>query len=172
MALLVIAAIHTFATRKTAKPPKWMGKLESETPRTSFRLGFLLLGLFPGDIVTSVAVGAYLSNQGDPWWHMLPFLALTLLFLGLPALAVLALAAVKSCGKKAQGLPEAAGAALQAACTTVGDNANQVLSEGGAQVDQALSQAADSCKSAVKQLPAGEAQAALTNLCDAISSSN
>lgn len=47
--------------------------------------------MFPGDIVTSIAVGAYLSNHGDPWWHVLPFLALTLLFLGLPALLVLAL---------------------------------------------------------------------------------
>jgi hypothetical protein len=53
--------------------------------------GFLLLGLFPGDIATSVAVGAYLSNHGDPWWHVLPFLALTLLLLGLPAILVLAL---------------------------------------------------------------------------------
>jgi hypothetical protein len=80
-------------------------------------------------------------------------------------------AAVKSCGTKAQELsPEAASTALQAACTTVGDNAKQALAKGGAQVDQALSQAADSCKSAVSQLPAGEAQSALTDLCDAVSS--
>ena len=57
------------------------------------------------------------------------------------------------------------------ACTSVGDSAKKALSEGGEQVDQALSQAADSCKSAVTQLPAGEAQAALTDLCDAISGS-
>ena len=68
------------------------------TALKSFRLGFLLLGLFPGDIVTSVAVGAYLSNHGEPWWHVLPFLALTLLFLGLPAILVLAL------GQRAQTL--------------------------------------------------------------------
>ena len=80
-------------------------------------------------------------------------------------------AAVESCSTKAQELSEAAAAGLQAACTTVGDNAKQALAQGGEQVDQALSQAADSCKSAVAQLPAGEAQAALTDLCDAISSS-
>jgi hypothetical protein len=80
-------------------------------------------------------------------------------------------AAVKSCGTKAQELPEAAGAGLQAACTSVGNSAKQALAQGGEQVDQALSQAADSCKSSVAQLPAGEAQAALTDLCDAISSS-
>ena len=75
---------------------------------------------------------------------------------------------MKSCSTTAQDLPEAAGAAFAAACTTVGDNAKQALGEGGDQVDQALSQAADSCKSAVTQLPAGDAQAALTDLCDAI----
>ena len=79
-------------------------------------------------------------------------------------------AAVKSCGTKAQELPEAASAALQAACTTVGDNAKQALAQGGEQADQALSQAADSCKSEVAKLPAGDAQAALTDLYDAISS--
>ncbi|MFG2224083.1 GAP family protein [Streptomyces sp. NPDC048644] len=88
--LLLAAMAHVFLTRKTSKPPKWMGKLETANPRLSFRLGFLLLGLFPTDIVTSVAVGAYLSSHGDPWWHLLPFLLLTLLFLALPALLLLA----------------------------------------------------------------------------------
>ena len=60
-------------------------------------------------------------------------------------------AAVKSCGTKAQELSEAAGAALQAACTTVGDNAKQALAQGSA---EALSKAEDACKSAVAQLPA------------------
>jgi hypothetical protein len=80
-------------------------------------------------------------------------------------------AAVESCSTKAQELSDAAAAGLQAACTTVGESAKQALAQGGAQVDQALSQAADSCNSAVAGLPAGEAQAALTDLCDAISSS-
>ena len=48
-------------------------------------------GILPGDIVTSIAVGSHLANQGDPWWHALPFIFLTLFFLGLPALAVLVL---------------------------------------------------------------------------------
>jgi thiol:disulfide interchange protein len=46
--------------------------------------------VFPTDILTSVAVGSYLSSHGDPWWHLLPFLGLTLLFLALPVLIVLA----------------------------------------------------------------------------------
>jgi hypothetical protein len=88
--LLVAAGLHVFLARKTAEPPKWMGKLQTATSRFSFRLGFLLLGVFPTDILTSVAVGTYLAGHGDPWWHLLPFLGLTLLFLALPVLVVLA----------------------------------------------------------------------------------
>ena len=40
----------------------------------------------------------------------------------------------------------------------------------GEQVTQVLSQAAKSCESAVGQLPSGQAQAALSSLCDAIKS--
>jgi hypothetical protein len=47
------------------------------------------LGVFPTDILTSVAVGSYLAGHGDPWWHLLPFLGLTLLLLALPALILL-----------------------------------------------------------------------------------
>ena len=89
LALLLLGMLHTFRTRKTAEPPKWMGKLQTASPRFCFRLGFLLLGIFPSDLVTSLSVGSFLSAQGDPWWYFLPFLGLTLLFLGLPALLVL-----------------------------------------------------------------------------------
>ena len=91
LVLLLAAMVHVFLTRKTAEPPKWMGKLQTASPKFSFGLGFLLLGVFPTDILTSVAVGSYLSSHGDPWWHLLPFLMLTLLFLALPALLLLVL---------------------------------------------------------------------------------
>jgi len=91
LGLLVIAAIHVYLSRETAEPPKWMGKLQTATPKFSFRLGFLLLGIFPTDILTSVAVGATLNNGGDPWWHALPFIFLTLLLLAMPALFVVAM---------------------------------------------------------------------------------
>jgi hypothetical protein len=91
LVLLLAAMVHVFRTRKTAEPPKWMGKLQTAEPRFSFKLGFLLLGVFPTDILTSVAVGTYLAGHGDPWWHYLPFVALTLLLLGLPGLLVFAL---------------------------------------------------------------------------------
>jgi hypothetical protein len=102
LVLLVVAAIHTYTARETAEPPKWMGKLQAANPSFSFKLGFLLLGVFPTDILTSVAVGSYLSNAGDPWTYFLPFLGLTLFWLAVPALALLAF------GKRAEAfLPRA-----------------------------------------------------------------
>jgi threonine/homoserine/homoserine lactone efflux protein len=89
LALLLFAMLHTFRTRKTAEPPKWMGKLQTATPRFAFRLGFLLLGFFPSDLLTSLSVGGYLHASGDPLWYAVGFLGLTLLLLGAPALAVL-----------------------------------------------------------------------------------
>jgi hypothetical protein len=91
LALLIVAAVHTFLGRKTAKPPKWMGTLQTASGKLSFKLGFLLLGIFPTDILTSVAVGTYLAAHGDPWIHALPFIGLTLLLVATPALMVVAL---------------------------------------------------------------------------------
>ena len=87
LALLVFAAIHNFRSRHQTEPPKWMGKLQAATPKATLVLGFLLLGFFPSDVVTSVGVGSYLGSHGDSWWELLPFVGLTLLFLGAPALA-------------------------------------------------------------------------------------
>jgi hypothetical protein len=86
MVALLAAGTHTFLTRKTSKPPKWMGKLETAEPKLSFRLGFLLLGIFPTDILTSFAVGGSVAGHGDPWWQVLPFVAMVLLFVAAPAL--------------------------------------------------------------------------------------
>jgi threonine/homoserine/homoserine lactone efflux protein len=91
MVLLVAAGLHTFLTRKTARPPKWMGKLEEAKPKGAFKLGFLLLGVFPTDILTSFAVGGSVAGHHDSWFEVLPFVLVTLLFLGLPALCVLLL---------------------------------------------------------------------------------
>lgn len=78
-------------------------------------------------------------------------------------------AAVASCNEKAKDLqPPAVGSALGAACTTVGDSAKQALSQGSDQVDEALAQTETACKDAVSGLPSGQAQSALTDLCDAI----
>jgi hypothetical protein len=87
--LIVVAMVRTFLERETSKPPAWMGRLQEATPRFSFRLGFLLLGVFPSDILTSVAVGSYLAAQDAPLIDGFPFLVATLLLLAFPALAVI-----------------------------------------------------------------------------------
>lgn len=91
LALLLFAALYVFLKRKESEPPKWMGKLQDANTGFSFKLGASLLGVFPTDIATSVAVGARLARDGDPWWHSLGFIALTLLLLALPMILVLLL---------------------------------------------------------------------------------
>ena len=77
--------------------------------------------------------------------------------------------AVSSCTDSAQQLGGAVGTALDTACKSVGDTAKQAASEGGEKAQQALSSAAKSCRSAVGSVPSGQAQDALSKLCDAIS---
>lgn len=96
--LLVFAMAYVFRSRKNTEPPKWMGKLQTAAPKVAFTLGFLLLGFFPSDVVTSISVGARLGSHGDPWWQAVPFIVLTLLLLAAPALGVLFL------GRRAQTL--------------------------------------------------------------------
>jgi hypothetical protein len=91
LVLLAYLLVHVYLTRNKAEPPKWMGRLQAATPKFSFTLGFLLLGVFPTDIITSVSVGATLARGSDPWWHCLPFVVVTLLFLSLPVLLLLLL---------------------------------------------------------------------------------
>lgn len=88
LALLLFAIVRTYRKRDESEPPKWMGKLQDASPKTAFVLGFLLLGFFPSDLITSISIGGFLSSHGDPYLNVLPFLILTLLFLSLPALLV------------------------------------------------------------------------------------
>jgi Sap-like sulfolipid-1-addressing protein len=91
LALMLFLIVHVYLGRKTSQPPKWMSKLQTAQPKFAFLLGLALLGVFPTDIATSIAVGLHLARHGAPWWQCLPFVALTLLLLGVPALAVLVL---------------------------------------------------------------------------------
>jgi len=76
------------------------GELTTATPRLSFRLGFLLLGFFPTDIVTSMSVGTTAAN-GNPVTDAAGFVLLTLFILALPSLGVFVL------GERAEAtLPE------------------------------------------------------------------
>lgn len=88
LAIILVAMVYTFVKRGKSEPPKWMGRLETATPRFSLRLGFLLLGFFPTDVITSVTVGSYLAAHGSPLTDAIPFVLVTLLLLALPSLAV------------------------------------------------------------------------------------
>jgi Sap, sulfolipid-1-addressing protein len=91
LGLLVAAAAYTFAKRKVSEPPKWMGRLQTATPRFAFVLGLLLLGVFPTDIASSVSAGGHLARNGAPWVDSLAFVGLTVLLLATPSLLVLLL---------------------------------------------------------------------------------
>ncbi|HST70191.1 MAG TPA: GAP family protein [Solirubrobacterales bacterium] len=88
IALLLYAMFRNFQKRNESEPPKWMGKLQGASPKMAFVLGFLLLGFFPSDLVTSFSIGGYLASHDDPYLEALPFILLTLLFLATPALLV------------------------------------------------------------------------------------
>jgi hypothetical protein len=91
LGLVLFLIAHTFLGRKTSRPPSWMGKLQQASPKFAFLLGFALLGVFPTDIASSITVGLHVARHGTAWWQCLPFIALTLLLLGLPLLGVLVL---------------------------------------------------------------------------------
>ena len=91
LALVLFMIVHTFLTRKTSEPPSWMGKLQEARPKFAFTLGLALLGVFPTDIAGSITVGLHVGRHGEAWWQILPFVALTLLLLGLPLLGILVL---------------------------------------------------------------------------------
>ncbi|ELY41264.1 GAP family protein [Natronorubrum tibetense] len=88
LVVLLAAMVNVYLKREQSEPPTWMGKLETANPTFSFRLGFLLLGFFPTDILTSITVGTYLASHGDPLWYAAGFVLLTLLFLAGPSLAL------------------------------------------------------------------------------------
>jgi len=89
--LLLFAMFKQFEHRHQTEPPRWMGKLESATPKFALVLGFLLLGVFPSDLVTSISIGGHTADRGDSYVTILPFIGLTALLLAGPALMVLVL---------------------------------------------------------------------------------
>jgi Sap, sulfolipid-1-addressing protein len=91
LALVLFLIVRVYLTRKTSEPPKWMGKLQSAKPKFAFTLGLALLGIFPTDILTSIAAGLHVAHAGDAWWQCLPFVGLTLFFLAVPSLMVIVL---------------------------------------------------------------------------------
>jgi hypothetical protein len=96
--LLVFLLIWVFVKRNETQPPKWMGRLQEANPRFAVTIGFLLYILMPTDLVAMATVGAYIARQGEPWWHTLGFVVLTVLIAGLPFIVLLAM------GKRAESV--------------------------------------------------------------------
>ncbi|MER5457313.1 GAP family protein [Micromonospora sp. NPDC002389] len=90
LVLLAVLAAVVFLRRHSG-PPAWMGRLQHATGRYALRVGLLLFLAMPADDLTMLTVGASAARQGLPWWHLLPFMLLTLTLLALPLLALLLL---------------------------------------------------------------------------------
>lgn len=90
--LLILAAVRTYLTRATAKPPRWLTGLQDATPKTAFKLALLLIFFMPTDIMVMVTVGLHLAAHGTGlvnFLSILPFLAVVLLIAGAPLLSYL-----------------------------------------------------------------------------------
>ena len=84
--LLILASLKAYLGRETAEPPKWLGKLQGATPLRAFELGLLLIFLMPSDFVITMTTGFNLKGNAEPYYHVLPFIALTTLIAALPLL--------------------------------------------------------------------------------------
>jgi Sap, sulfolipid-1-addressing protein len=84
--LLILASIKAYLGRETAEPPKWLGKLQGATARRAFGLGLLLITFMPSDFVITMTTGFNLKGNAEPYYHALPFVALTTLIAALPLL--------------------------------------------------------------------------------------
>ncbi|RIV36424.1 GAP family protein [Micromonospora radicis] len=90
LALLVVLAIVVYL-RRHAGAPGWMARLQHAGPGYALRVGLLLFLAMPSDDLTMLTVGATAARHDLPWWHLLPFVLLTLALLALPLLALLLL---------------------------------------------------------------------------------
>ncbi|MFI0405561.1 GAP family protein [Actinomadura sp. 3N508] len=89
VALLLAAAVKSYAKRETAKPPKWLGTLMEASPRKAFTIGALMIMLMPSDIMVMLTVGAHLEQRDLELAAALPFVAATVLIAALPLLTLL-----------------------------------------------------------------------------------
>jgi cytochrome c biogenesis protein CcdA len=87
--LLAFLAVRVYVRRNQTEPPKWMGRLEKAKAGLALTMGFLLYLVMPTDLISMATVGAYIARQGEPWWHVFGFVALTLLIAGLPLTTLL-----------------------------------------------------------------------------------
>ncbi|MEU5910841.1 GAP family protein [Micromonospora sp. NPDC047527] len=91
LVLLVSLAVVVCLRRNRAGSGRWLGSIGHANPRSALRLGALLVVVAPTDDLTLAAVGASVARRDLPWWHLLPFVLVTVFLLALPLLALLLL---------------------------------------------------------------------------------
>jgi hypothetical protein len=84
--LLILRALTIYLKRADSEPPKWLGALQTATPRRAFEIGALLILLFPGDVVVMLTTGVHLVSEGHSWFDAVPLILLTTLIAASPLL--------------------------------------------------------------------------------------
>jgi len=87
--LLILAAVKSYLGRETAEPPKMLGRLQEADSKLAFRTGFLLILLFPSDVLVLLTVGVNLEHSHSGVLDALPFILATTLIAALPLLGYL-----------------------------------------------------------------------------------
>ncbi|MFF0658528.1 GAP family protein [Micromonospora tulbaghiae] len=89
LALLAVLMVITFRRRRRNRPSGWLRRLQDPRPSYAFGLGLVLAVAVPSDELVMASVAGSMAGHGRPWWHLLPFTALTVLLLALPLLTLL-----------------------------------------------------------------------------------
>jgi len=84
--LLILRAITVYLKRADSEPPKWLGTLQTASPLRAFEIGFLLILLFPGDVVVMFTTGVHLVSNGHSFADALPLIGLVVLIAAAPLL--------------------------------------------------------------------------------------
>ncbi|MER7440204.1 GAP family protein [Micromonospora avicenniae] len=89
LVLLAVLAVVVYLRRHRTGTPRWLTILQRAGPGRAARLGATFVATSPSDDLTMAAVGASVARHDLSWWHLLPFVALTVGLLALPLLALL-----------------------------------------------------------------------------------
>jgi hypothetical protein len=84
--LLILRAVTIYLKRADSEPPKWLGTLQTATPRRAFEIGALLILLFPGDVVVMLTSAVHLVSNDHSFVDALPLIGLTTLIAASPLL--------------------------------------------------------------------------------------
>ena len=87
--LLAVLCVWVFTQRKKARKPKWMASIQGASDKRIFTMGLLFYSIFPSDCVILLSSGQYLAKHKLPFYHMVPFYALTLFIAAIPVLSFL-----------------------------------------------------------------------------------